>query len=222
MEKKDYLGYIAHFVKNIDQRDNRDTPTSENEYRAFFVKHLGTTNIISAPDPKIRDLSRHLYKAYVASLYIRYGAYYLASTLTSKQLSELIAGQTGLIDEYGLYKSIDDDIAVSNIDRHIKKDGLDTYRSILTKYLPKSAAPKKTAPPKKTAVTKKAPAKKPAPKKVAAKTTKKAAPKKPVAKGKSCKEYGLPALKQMAKDAGIRGYSKMNKPALCAALGIKA
>jgi hypothetical protein len=218
MNKEIFLGYIAYFVKNIDQL------TDDDYYRAFFVKHLGTSNVVGAPETKIRDVARLMYRAYVASMYIRYSPYYLMTTLSFKDMGEMIANITSTLDQYGVYKSIDDDVSVSNMDKHIKRDALDTYKSVLGKYAPQVSkpAPSKPAPKKRAAPQKKATVpKKPVSK---SKAPAKAPAKKAVAKGKVkvCADYKLPELKEMAKAKKLTGYSKMNKSTLCSALGVKS
>ena len=213
MQKEVYLGYIAHFVENVDQT------TSDSDYRSFFIEKLGSANVLAAPEIKVRDLSRNMYRAYVASMYIRYSPYYLLATLSSKQLSELLGTISETIDVYGLYKSIDDDISISNTDRHIKRDALYTYKSVLAKYSAQAASKKPTA-----AASKKLPVKKSnvASKKLAAKKPLSATKKtKPSAPAKSCTDYKLPELKEMAKAKKLAGYSKMNKATLCSSLKIK-
>lgn len=230
MQNEDYIGYVAHFVSNIDQM------TPDDEYRKFFVKTLGTANVASAPEAKVKEMARNLYKAYVAHTLVRYSPFYLVSSLSSKQLSDLVSDQTKLVEKYGLYTAVDVDVSLSNIDKHIKKDSVSTYKSILGKYLPKAAAAKKTTTKKvttrkpssvkKTAVASKKPSsiKKTATGKVTAtkKTiTKKVAPSKTATRAATCKDYTLPELKGMAK-GNIKGFSKLNKKELCEALKIKA
>lgn len=225
MQKEDYIGYVAHFVSNIDQM------TPDDEYRKFFVKTLGTANVAMAPEAKTKDLARNLYKAYVAHTLVRYSPFYLVSSLSSKQLSDLVSDQVKLVEKYNLYTAVDIDISPSNIDRNIKKDSVSSYKSILGKYLPKAAVAKKTGTKRVAAATKKVPAKTTA-KRAAPKVSavKKAAPKKPIAAKKApsktttraatCKDYTLPELKGMAK-GNIKGFSKLNKKELCEALKIK-
>jgi hypothetical protein len=216
MQKEHYLGFVAHFVKNVDQM------TPDSEYRSFFVKTLGTSNVLGAQDVKVKDMARNMYRAYVASEYIKYSPFYLLTTLSSKQLVDLVGTISEMVDSYGLYSPIDTDLTISTIDSYIKKLGLDTYKSVLSKY--SSSTPTKAA------------AKKPAikgVKRATKKTSKSTKPKastktKPAAKkttkvssGKTCSELKLPELKEMAKAKKISRYSKMNKSALCAALGIK-
>lgn len=227
MEPKHYLGYIAHFVKNVDQL----TPTDD--YRDFFRTNLGTPNPMSAPDAKVRDVARWMYRAYVASMYVRYSPYYLMTKLSSKECGDLVNLIVEITDRYGLYKSVAVDISVSASDKEIKNKAID-YKSILSKYASPSkstAAPKpkrvatKTAARKTTKKSSSTVAKKasPAPKKAPVKTAKR-----PVSKtsgaakktAKSCAEYKVPELKEMAKTKGVKGFSKMNKNALCDALGV--
>lgn len=213
MQKDHYLGYIAHFVRNVDQL------TTDSEYRAFFIKHLGTSNVINAPDLKIRDTARLMYRAYAVSLYIRYSPYYLMTKLSFAELGEMMGSLMQIVDQYDLYKSVEGDVSISSTDKHIKKYALDTYRSILAKYSP---APKvKTT--KKTSAAAKKTVRKPAARPTTKASSKKGttAKRSTAPKGKSCSDYNLTELKGMAKTKKIVGYSRMNKSNLCTALNIK-
>jgi hypothetical protein len=128
MDVKDYLGYIAYFVSNIDQTASRI------EYVRFFKQQLGDKMFASLPS-KISVLSRRLYAAYVASSFTCYSAFYLASKLTFNDLVSLTGAITSLYNEWGIYyDTIDDDLSTSNVDSHIKKRALTTYKSILVQY----------------------------------------------------------------------------------------
>lgn len=249
MQKEHYLGYIAHFVKTVDN-------ATVDNYRAFFIEHLGTANVMNAPDAKVKDVARWMYRAHVASLYVRYGPFYLLTQLSSNDIEKMMKEVIDVVDNFGLYKSIDEDLSVANVDKHVKKYAVDTYKSILSKYIlvpsaktkttTKTAAKPATKPKSAPKTAAKASAKasaKPVAKQAArpaAKTSKKSvvsrpvpASKKTVAKkkpspkrpgpstAKKCEDHLVSVLKDMARNKGIKGFSKMKKPELCAALGIK-
>jgi hypothetical protein len=228
METKDYLGYIAYFVKNVDQVAPRP------DYVRFFKKHLGAA-MFSAPVPKIRDVARLMYKGYIGTTYTRYGAFYLISKLDSTQIDKFINETVAIAKKYDVYyDTIDRDLSNTAIDKNIKKFALANYKSILADYsddVPKKAVAKKTAT--KSTAPKKTASKTTIPKKTT--TTAKrtlvitTTPKKPVRKtatkgkkaSKSCADYKVPELKDLARTLKVPYYSKMNKTELCKALKIK-
>lgn len=239
MEAKDYLGYIAHFYKNLSQW------IPKREFAELLAAQLGPSGL-NAPLPKVRDTARLLYKGYVTSAYTKMGAFHIVSHLDSKTIDLYLADVIALNKKYGVYyDTIDHDLSLSNMDKHIKKASLANYRAVFSELFDDPVTIKRV--PKKSPVARKTPAKgtrtkSPAKatstvaskKAIAAKkaaiaraaVTKKSPPKKTVAKKtltialKGCDDYKLPELKEMARMLRIPGFGRMKKQALCAALGL--
>jgi hypothetical protein len=223
MERSDYLGYIAHFVKNVDQLATRS------EYRKLFAKFIGTKTLETASDKEVADLARHLYKAYVAHIYTRYSARYLAEKLSSTDIAKLIEDQVALDKKHKIFTDlIDRTLTTSAVDKNIAKQALTSYKLIIEELYAEKAV-KKTKPKKSPAkkVTKKPTVAKSSTKSTTvAKSSTKPTLTKPVKKTvtksvRKCADYLLSELKVMARDKGITGYSKLNKADLCVKLNIK-
>ena len=215
MDRGIYLGYIAHFVSQVDLLASKYT------YRDFFTKYLGSSTFQKAPDSKIRDLARHLYRAYVASLYSRYGACYLATRLTSTQLEEFIRDENALSEKYGIfYKVVDYDLSTSNIDKHIEDDAIRDYKSVLEEISSIGVAPVKRVAAKSA---KRASVKSAKTLDVKTSKVKSAKPKTeeaPKRTRRTCDQYLLPELKALAKKKGIT-VGKLKKDQLCAKMKIR-
>lgn len=207
MEERYYLGYIAHFLKNIDQL------TSVDQYRKFFNDFLGTSDLLQAEPDKIKMLARKMYKAYILGGYLKYSPFVLLTGPTTKQLSELMREVSDLLAKYNLPEDLlDTDLSLSNIDYHIEKDSLGKYASILDVYLPEEERPKKTRGPSK----KRTPTGS-----TGTQRRKKSAAPLPIPKGKRCSDVLRTELNEIALSRGIdpKGFTKAD---LCRELGIKA
>ena len=238
MDVSDYLGYIAHFVKNIDLR------TPDTDLIAFLTTALGkkatVAGIISAPLPKVRDAARLLYQSYVVSMYTKYGAFYLASKLDAKTMSTYLTSVIAQDKKFGVfYNRVDYDFTPAVMDSVIKKFSLPNYKAIFTERLglestgkvgrttkakPQTIAITRIRAPKKTPVRggKKSPAKKPKSISIVDTPTPPTRGKKGKVKGKArtCKDYKVPELKALASALKIPGASRMKKPELCKVLGV--
>lgn len=221
MNNSAYLSYIANFIENIAGA------TSKHEWRKYLSRDsvLGE-KLFAADEADIKKLARHLYRSYVLSHFSRHNSFLIASKLTDKQIEEYLEAQVLLDKKYKLdYDTISNDISPKASDAHIKKIEFTRYKSVLTKIDPKNSPTKikadaaaarakaKEARVKKAGVSTKAAAK-PSTKKSSSST-------KSITTKKSCKEHNLTELKEIAKERGLTGYSKLNKADLCKMLKIK-
>ena len=171
MNTDTFRGFIAFYTSSVDNL------TGPIQYRALFKKIMGT-DMQRASDAKIKELARHLYKAYVAGLYVRRNATTIASTLSSEQIEGLIKDQVKLLKKYDLFvEHTDIDMSAAAVDRRIKELASTDYKSRLAQLEEKEVAPKKTKVTKIPAAKKTAVKKSPA-KKTAASPAKKTGPKK--------------------------------------------
>jgi hypothetical protein len=240
MDRNDYLKYISHFVEKVDPL------ATDTEYKEFFLKHLGKA-MFTAPDAKIKVVAIHLYKAYLLGTIIKLSPLYLASTLTSEQLTSFIGEERKLMDKYKVEFPLHLDTVPSKMEAAMAKQSASSKKAVLDMFsTPKKEPAKRARAPakksvgakaKKTPVRKAAPAKKPAaPKKTAGKqpvkkTVAKASAKAPAkssakasaakASAKACKDHPVKELKDLAKIMKVPAYYKMTKPQLCAELGFK-
>jgi len=227
MEKEEYLAYIAHFVDAISP------VTPKYEYREYFASVLGD-DLFDSDIKELKSLARHLYKAYVVSVYSRHNAFVLASKLSDSQLEKYLEGITELDKKYKIdYKPIDRDLKLA--DSHIKKSGERKWKFILGKIDPKNSptvireAARKAREAKSKTRSKSTSAKKTVTKprsKSPVKTTVKPRSKSPVKTStkktsKTCDQHNLKELKEIAKSRGMSGYSKLAKADLCKMLKIK-
>jgi hypothetical protein len=233
MGKDESLTYIAYFIENIS------TTTTKHEWRSYLSKSsvLGD-KLFSADEDAVKKLARHLYRSYVLSHFSRHTAFTIASKMTDKQIEEYLDAVLELDKKYKIdYGTISTDLDQKSVDSAIKSVTLTRYKSILSNIDPKNsptlikaaaaakrAAAKKTKPvvksstksttsvksSKSTASVKSSTSKKPST------TTKKA-----VVSKKTCSAHNLKELKEMAKEKGMTGYSKLNKEDLCKMLKIK-
>lgn len=226
MERKDYLRYIAHFISHVDPLVSRV------EYRDYLKRHVGPS-LTAAPESKVRDTARHLYAAYVTSLYSRYGAWDLARKLTTKDIAALLEEEVAIGKKYGVYtETVDRDLSSKGMDRHMKAISERTgYEKALTEIMEDAPAAKPRKAPVKRAPVKKAtgksPAKRKTPVKKTGKSPKRSASAKPTGKSpakksaaKRCGDYSVKELRDMAAVKAIKGRSTMKKDELCAALRI--
>ena len=95
MEKEEYLAYIAHFVDAISPI------TPKYEYREYFASVLGN-NLFDSDIKELKSLARHLYKAYVLSVYSRHNAFMIASKLSDAQIEKYLEAVTDLDKKYKL------------------------------------------------------------------------------------------------------------------------
>lgn len=229
--EENYLSYIAYFIHNVSPT------TSKYEYRDYFAKVLGD-DLFAADGSKLKKTARHLYRAYVASVYSRMPAFRIAEKLSDKQIEEFVQSHEELEKKYKVYyDTIDKDLDDKSVDKKIKTLQLTAYKSVLSKIDPKNSPTRIREEARKGREQKKASkanttAKKTAktaarsPKKTAGKTAgktvgaKKTSGAKKVA-GKTCSEYTVKELKDLATAKGVAGRSKMDKAQLCAALKIK-
>lgn len=239
MDSETSLAYIAHYVSNIASM------AGTSQLRSYFSKVLGTSGkaLFAVDDAELAKLARHLYRSHVVAVYSKYDAFYLASHLTDKQLEGYLADLLTLEKKYGIvYDTISTDLSKAAIDKHIKKNGETRFKSILAKLDPMNspttikakasaarlkakeaklkAAGKSTASTTKKTTTSSRTKKAASPvKKTSTKsTTTKKTTRKPT---KSCNDHNLKELKEMAKAAGMTGYSKLDKSSLCKKLNIK-
>lgn len=233
MDREDYLAYIAHFVDSVSPN------ASKHEYREYFAEVLGDS-LFDADDKTLKSLARHLYRAYLVSIYSRHGAFMLASTLTDGQLDKFLGELVELDKKYKLdYKTIDRDM--KNADFYIKKSGERKWKFILGKIDPENSPTVIKEKARKARESKKG-VSKPRAKSASAKPTVKPGvkpavkpavkpsvkPKSPVKSAartkkvtKTCEQHNLKELKEIAKERGLSGYSKLNKADLCKMLKIK-
>ena len=129
MEAKDYLGYIAHFWKNLAQTIPRE------DFVKFLSSNLGAS-MFNAPLPKIRDTARLMYKGYVTQQYTRYSAFHIISNMDSKKINEYLSDVIALNKKYGVfYDTVDYDLSPVVMDEAIKKSSLTNYKSIFSELL---------------------------------------------------------------------------------------
>ncbi len=161
MSTDTFRGFIAFYTSSVDNL------TGPIQYRALFKKIMGT-DMQRASDAKIKELARHLYKAYVAGLYVKRNATAIASTLSSEQIDDLIKDQVKLLKKYGIFvEHTETDMSAAAVDRRIKELASTDYKSRLAQLEEKEEAPKKTKVTKIPAAKKPAVKKSPASKKVA-------------------------------------------------------
>lgn len=243
MDKKTALAYIARFVENSSVLSIQAT---KYELRDLFLDRLGD-KLFESSEKKIIALARELYIAHVVSLYTRYTSFHLLKRgLKGDEMKELLKEQISLDKKFEVYYDVvDRKLTDSNIDKHMKEDGLKNYKAILSKMIPENSPTaikiverkkreaakeaKRKEAEKKVKTTKKTVKKSPVKKVV--KTTKKSSSKKEVPvkkttkkKGsskKSCASHTVVELKALAKDKGHTGYSKLKKDELCKLLKIK-
>lgn len=242
MDSETSLAYIAHYVSNIASM------AGTSQLRSYFSKVLGTSGkaLFAVDDAELAKLARHLYRSHVVAVYSKYDAFYLASHLTDKQLEGYLADLLALEEKYGIvYDTISTDLSKAAIDKHIKKNGETRFKSILSKLDPMNspttikakasaarlkakeaklkAAGKSTASTTKKTTTSSRTKKAASPvKKTRTSSTKSSTVKKTTKKPtKSCNDHNLKELKEMAKAAGMTGYSKLDKSSLCKKLNIK-
>lgn len=219
METKDYLGYIAHYITN-------NQLITKYEFRRYFMEELGA-ELFSAPEKKIKDLARHLYKSYIVSIYTRYSSFSLAKALSSKELEDLLEDQRNLDQKYKITNLrggvVGNDIKKSSVvDKHIKEQAERNYKAILLKMdEAKSPSTIKEKEAKERAVKREKKAS--AAKKVVKKnvTTSSKGSKEGVEVTAKRTKYTLKELKDLAAAAKIPGRSTMDKAALMKALRLK-
>lgn len=200
--------------------------------------------MFNAPLPKIRDTARLLYKGYVTSMFVKYGAFYLSSKLDSKKIESYLADIVALNKKYGVYyDTIDYDLSPTSMDKHIKKMAVANYKAIFSEIMEEKVPTKKSPKAKSSKAKAKtlsitipsAPRSKVSVKKAktSSKEGKSVPPKAKVKKGKAktvskakakktkgCDDYTLSELRNMAKVLRIAGSSRMNKRELCGTLDI--
>lgn len=216
----------------------------KSDFLKLCKDHLGK-ELFKAPLIKLKEFARLLYKSYVASLYSRYTAFHIVTILSSKEIENYLKETIDLNKKYGVfYDTVDYDLSPASMDKNIAKSNIPGYTTILKSIAENSnaaAAPRK-APVKKATSPKKvvkvnSPKKTTGPKKAVkvnspkkgVKTTvtpkvpliRKAPAAKTLVKVRTCKEYKITELKQMARQIGMRGYSTMIKAELCKSLKIK-
>ena len=248
MDKKTALSYIARFVENSSVLSIQAT---KYELREFFAARLGDKLFEASDKKIIelaRDVyAAHivaLYTRYTAFHLLKKG-------LKGEELKDLLKQQVALDKKFKIYYDVvDRDLKESVIDKNIKEDGLKNYKAILSKMVPensptaikiverkrreaakeakaKDAKKKGKVSSKKSASTKKAvmeSPKKASTKKSSSKAdskTKSKTDSKMSSKKKSCSSHTVVELKEMAKNKGHTGYSKLNKDELCKLLKIK-
>jgi hypothetical protein len=243
MESKDYLGYIAYFWKNLAQLVPKD------DFIAFLSSHLGGKGGVptfNAPLPKVRETARLLYKGYVVSVYTKFNAFHIVSTLDSSAIDTYLKDLIALNKKYKIhYDTVDYDLSPAAMDINIKRSSLANFKAVFSEMIDEKVssrtgttkAPARVRAKKSSPTTKRVPSTTPGPqsrvpakKSPAKKTRAKVSPaKRPAKIGvkktaaitiNSCVDYTVPELKAMASMLRIPGASKMKKAALCVALGI--
>jgi hypothetical protein len=196
MDKKAALAYIARFVENSSVLSIQST---KYELRDLFLDRLGD-KLFESSEKKIIALARELYIAHVVSLYTRYTSFHLLKRgLKGEEMKDLLKEQVVLDKKFDVYYDVvDRKLTDSNIDKHMKEDGLKNYKAILSKMIPENSPTaikiverkkreaakeaKRKEAEKKVKTTKKTSTKKSSPKKTvkktSTKTTKKAGSKK--------------------------------------------
>lgn len=219
MNREQCLAYIAHFIEDLSPS------TSKYEWRQYLKKSsvLGD-ELFAADDEAIKKLARHLYRSYVLSAFSRHRSFIVASKLTDKQIEEYLEAVLALDKKYKVdYDTISSNVDLKSVDSAIKKVEFARYKSVLAKLDPKNspttikAAAAADRAKAKAAREKKASTTKTSSKTSAKKTTSKTSAKtlsKPKVKP-SCDSYSVAELKEMARDKGLSGYSKLNKADLC-------
>lgn len=202
MDERSYLSYIVHFLKNIDRS------STVNEIKQLFTKSLGTLNLISAPEEKVKQLARKMYKAYVLSQYLKIPPFIFLDGYTTKELNEMMLDLLDFLGKYQLPEPIDTDFTLSNIDRHIERAALEKYKRFLAQYMPEEPKVKKNRAPRGSAQ----------------RTRKESAKRQqgplPMPKGKICQDILRSELNKIAESHGIE-YSGRPKEDVCRELGIK-
>lgn len=226
MGRDTYLTYIAYFIENIA------TTTTKHEWRGYLAKSsvLGP-ELFAGEDEALKKLARHLYRSYVLSHFSRHTAFTIAAKMTDKQIEEYLSAVLEMDKKYKVdYDTVSTDIDQKSVDSAIKKVTLAKFKAVLSKIDPKNSPTRikaaaaaerskaKEARAKKTSST--TATKKPS---ASASSKKTSTTKKPstTAAKKPCGSYNLKELKEMAKDKGLSGYSKLNKDDLCKMLKIK-
>lgn len=224
MSREQCLAYIAHFIEDLSPS------TSKYEWRQYLKKSsvLGD-DLFAADDEAIKKLARHLYRSYVLSAFSRHRSFIVASKLTDKQIEEYLEAVLALDKKYKVdYNTISSNVDLKSVDSAIKKVEFARYKSVLAKLDPKNSPTtiKATAAAErakaKAAREKKTSASRTSAKKTAKPTTKSSSKSsaKPKAKA-SCDSYSVAELKEMAREKGLSGYSKLNKADLCKLLKLK-
>lgn len=219
MDKEVYLGYLAHVVQYFT------VGIGKYGYRNYFLKVLGP-KMFDADLSKIRSAARHLYRAYVVSVHSSHGMMKLANDLSDDDLKAYMAGIIKLDEKYGLETAkVDISMDDKSVDKKISELQSSKTKAVLAELLPENSPKTKTrsgaAKTKTKSTAKKTVFKKPV---LAKKSTKSTGGKKivkPVMAKKTCREYNLTELKEMAKSKGHTGYSKLKKDDLCKLLKIK-
>ena len=122
----DYLGYLAFFIQS-------QATTTKHELRKYFEDNLRAVPL-EADDDAVREVARHLYRAYVLGAYTRYRPFHIAENVaTSKDMIKYLDAQIALDKSYkifedpGMSSAIDD----SHTDGGIKVMSLPGYIEIL-------------------------------------------------------------------------------------------